>query len=397
MNKTVRTLFACVLFTSVGWSQSAIAQAPVIVEKTEEVSELGHRLTMVSSILDEEREILVRLPSGYIDDEAGRYPVIYVLDGNSHFSHGSLGAGLLEGNGRMPESIIVALPNRHGMRGRDLAREKEKFRRFINEEVFPVIDTTYRSSDHRILFGHSLAGYFALSILADHSEMFDGYIVASPAVQVRNSELIGKFEALFASRQALAKSLYITMTDASQEGAIAGVLNRLVALLETNAPDTLKWRYDFVGGQVHMTTPFPTLYAGLSHSFRDFQAPSFETVGSFEEWGGVRALELYFAGRADKYGGHAGVPEQSLRQFGYLYSEAGLHSQAIALFERSVRDYPDAPFAFSALGDGYTAADRSVDALEAYQQALALAEAQGSPNVRFFQRQVTRIEEKLGM
>lgn len=397
MRTIAQTLIVGALSMTLGWAQPAVAaQAQPVINQQAETAALGERLTIKSAILDEEREILVRLPAGYVDDESARYPLVVVLDGDSHFGHGTLGAGLLEENGRMPESIIVAIPNRHGMRGRDLARAKDNFRRFIGEEVLPFIQATYRTNGIETLFGHSLAGYFTLSVLADHSDMFDSYIAASPVVQVRGSELLGKFDALFKAGASLDKSVYLTMTEAAEEGARAtDALKQLVALFETSAPGGLNWRYDFIPGQVHMTTPFPTLYAGLSHAYSDFQAPSFESVEAFEGQGGLASLEAHFAARAAKYGGAASVPEESLRQLGYLFLGEGDHAGAVALLERNASDYPETPIAFNGLGDGYDAAGRTKDALEAYKKAVMLAEAQGSPNASFFARQVARMEEKL--
>lgn len=233
--------------------------------------ELGERFVMTSEILGEDREILVKLPASYGEGDK-RYPVVILLDGNNHFAHASVGASLLSENEVMPEAILVALPNVAGQRGRDLAGAKENFRKFISDEVFTLIDQNFRTSSHRTLFGHSLAGYFALSVFADHGEMFDSYIVASPVIQVRDSELIGKFELLLKGGIQGNKRLYLTITDADAEVQGANpAFDKFVDLLEAQPSDKLKWRSEFIKGQVHMTTPFLTLYAGLAFAFNQAQ------------------------------------------------------------------------------------------------------------------------------
>jgi len=51
--------------------------------KTETI-EIGKKYKFYSEVLDEEREIWVRLPEGY-ESGTDKYPVVYVLDGNIDF------------------------------------------------------------------------------------------------------------------------------------------------------------------------------------------------------------------------------------------------------------------------------------------------------------------------
>jgi len=401
MRKIIGLLFllAATLNPAAAQEQGTARQdlQPTLSDGLDVVANLGKRFTIQSKILGENREILVRLPAGYpSSDAATRYPVIYILDGDSHFGHASLGAGLLEDNARMPESIIVALPNNTGTRTRDLAREMEKFRRFIGEEVFAFIDTKYRTSSHRSLFGHSLAGFFTLSMLAEHNGMFTNYIAASPVVQAADSVLIGKFKTLFGSDQHLSNSVFFTLTDAAEEGrAATDALNLLVDLFGTSAPSGLGWHYEFVREQVHMTTPFLTLYQGLSHVFADYQAPRYLDTKSFTQAGGLPTLKTFFSQRASKYGGIESVPQAVLRRIAYLYRNENQYSEAIKLFQENIQSFPDSPRVYNSLGDGYDAAGQSKEALQAYQTAVKLAEQQGSRNSAFFKRQVARLEGKL--
>lgn len=374
------------------WAQENSGEAPLGTTVTVDV---GKRFQLQSAILGESRDILVRVPEGY-EESSARYPVVYVLDGNSHFAHASFGAGLLEENERMPASIIVALPNAQGTRGRDLAREQGNFQRFINEEVFTFVEANYRTNAHKTLFGHSLAGYFTLTMLADHSDMFDAYIAASPVVQVRESEVIDKLSALFSAQPDLKKALYFTLTNVAEEGqAATDALNRLVELLEETAPGGLNWRYEFIDAQVHMTTPYLTVYEGLSHAFSDYQAPRFASVLAFQLADGMAGLEAYFAQRSAKYGREAQIPQATLRRVAYLHMEEGLHDEALALFAKNIATFPENPRVYNSLGDGYEAAGKLAEALDAYKKAVEKGEAQGSRNTGFFQRQVARLEEKL--
>jgi predicted alpha/beta superfamily hydrolase len=257
--KKITTLLA-ILFIVSSYAQKNSADEHITLE-------IGNRYKIQSSILKEERSLLIRLPKGY-DDSKKEYPVIYVLDGNNHFYHATIAATTLEENERMPESIIVAIPNNPGTRRRDLARGRANFKLFIKNEVIQFVEKKYRTTNHRTIFGHSMAGAFVLNYLATDPSLFENYIAASPVIQIMNSELLVQFEDLFKSKTPLNKSLYFTLTGIDAEGERATeALTKFVALLKKDAPKSLAWKYDYIENQIHMTTPYLTMYQGLSTVF----------------------------------------------------------------------------------------------------------------------------------
>ena len=89
---------------------------------------IGNKHIFHSNILDEEREYWVSLPESYSNEGASykRYPVLIVLDGNSHFRSitgmvNYMSSGY-NGNIRIPEMIVVAIQNVN--RRRDFTPDK---------------------------------------------------------------------------------------------------------------------------------------------------------------------------------------------------------------------------------------------------------------------------------
>ena len=62
-----------------------------------------------STVLGEEREYQVHLPDSYRWAQDRRYPVLYVLDGQTHFFHSAGSVSFLAAEGELPEMIVVAL------------------------------------------------------------------------------------------------------------------------------------------------------------------------------------------------------------------------------------------------------------------------------------------------
>ena len=84
---------------------------------------LGHTVNINSQILGEERPVIVYLPEGYHQSK-NKYPVLYLLDGGAHFHHATGIIQFLSRNGRMPQAIVVAIPNTD--RTRDFTSSKVK-------------------------------------------------------------------------------------------------------------------------------------------------------------------------------------------------------------------------------------------------------------------------------
>src|SRR6185295_12576295 len=151
------------------------------------------KITLKSSVLGEERTILVRTPAGYAKNKAG-YPVLYMTDGDAHMGHTASTIEFLARNGRMSEMIVVGITNTD--RTRDLTPTKavgpqaaqfptaggaDNFLKFIATEVIPEIENRYRVQPYRVLAGHSFGGLFAVHTLITKPELFNSYVAVSPS------------------------------------------------------------------------------------------------------------------------------------------------------------------------------------------------------------------------
>src|ERR1044072_2606871 len=122
-----------------------------------EISVYHQRHIIKSTYLNEERSVLVRVPPGY-DHSSANYPVIYMLDG--HGSYLSMMPGIIESQswgGQIPEMILVSIQNTD--RTRDLTPTKterpnsgggDKFLDFLQNEVMPLVEKSYRTAPYRI-------------------------------------------------------------------------------------------------------------------------------------------------------------------------------------------------------------------------------------------------------
>lgn len=170
---------------------------------------LGEVHEIQSVQLSETRTLNIYLPEGYNSADTARYPVIYLLDGglDEDFIHI---VGLVQFNSfpwisRVPRSIVVGITNTD--RERDMTYPtkiksdkvkfpttggSEKFIAYIEKEVQPYVNRTFRTNSSKTIIGESLGGLLATEILFTKSYLFDRYIIVSPSLWWDNGSLLNR-------------------------------------------------------------------------------------------------------------------------------------------------------------------------------------------------------------
>jgi enterochelin esterase-like enzyme len=140
-----------------------------------------------------DREVTVYLPPSYADDQARRYPVLYLLHGyglrDDAFT-GRLGM-LAEGADRLAPAqgfseMIVVTPNAYTLHKGSMYSSSPTtgdWERFIAEDLVAHVDSHYRTLAARMsrgLAGHSMGGYGAIRIGMKRPDVFSSlYFMSS--------------------------------------------------------------------------------------------------------------------------------------------------------------------------------------------------------------------------
>jgi len=124
-----------------------------------------------------------------------KLPAVYVLDRGFRLAGQS--ARLLQRSGAMAPAFVIAIANDDpgADRNRDFVHERlgqgqdawggggEAYETFLVDELKPFIEARYGADPERsVLFGHSLGGLFAATVLTRHPRAFAGYLIASPSI-----------------------------------------------------------------------------------------------------------------------------------------------------------------------------------------------------------------------
>jgi predicted alpha/beta superfamily hydrolase len=369
-----------------------------------------------SAILNEDREVQIALPETY-GRTAISYPVLFLLDGGSHLLHASATTRFLaSARNRIPDMIVVAIPNTNRNRDMTPGPGAATFQRVLAEELIPWVERNFRAAPERILFGHSLSASFAVHTLLNRPELFDAYIAASAPLW-RYENLAADMKGGLSRAAKAAAAVYLTVGQYENEKLRDGV-QRFAATLRGAAPaEAPAWSYLDMKDEDHSSTPQRSLYNALEARYAEWRFPFFEDQAELDQKGGLLGLEAHYQRFSKRFGYSAPPPEARLLQVGGIYTAAGRHDDVIRLarayaaqypamaerlvnqvgydqlrqgqvdravqtFKKNAEAFPDSPNVHDSLGDAYCRAGDAASAVRSYQQAAHVAEKRSPSHPR---------------
>jgi predicted alpha/beta superfamily hydrolase len=103
----------------------------------------------------------------------------------------------------IPESIVVGIgnvdrkrdftyPSQNKLDQKEFptSGQSEKFINFLEKELQPFVDSTYRITELKTIIGQSLGGLLTTEILFKKPELFDNYIIVSPSLWWDDEKLL---------------------------------------------------------------------------------------------------------------------------------------------------------------------------------------------------------------
>jgi len=226
-------------------------------------------------------ELQILLPGNYGSGNK-KYPVVYLMDSQWDFPLVKSIYGQQLYDGFIPEMIIVGVtwagtkPNYDSLRARDYTPTNEsgipqsggaeKFLSFMKNELFPFVESNYSvDSANRILMGCSFGGLFTLYAMFTQTQMFSGYVAASPAVGW-DKGVIYKFEKYYNQLQPQKPvKLYLTVGDV--EGSLPEY-KKFVAQMMSRNYSTVSIQSKVLENTGHSGTKSETFGRGLQFIFQ---------------------------------------------------------------------------------------------------------------------------------
>lgn len=282
----MKILLPLFLFTIV--SCTVKAQYPAVTIPGSEVRKITS-----SIVKGQEYELQILLPGGYKESNK-KYPVVFLMDAQWDFPLVKSIYGQQYYDGFIPELIIVGItwggthPNADSLRARDYTPTQEKrflqsggadkFLDFMKQELFPFLDVNYRvDNNQRILMGCSLGGLLTLYSMFTHTDMFTGYVAASPAL-AWNDEVLYKYEKEFGGKKVTNPvRLYLTVGDVERGN---NIFTKMSGYIQSRQYSNVSIRSKVLENTGHSGTKSETYNRGLQFMF---EKPDLPLPGSLRQ------------------------------------------------------------------------------------------------------------------
>ena len=368
---------------------------------------IGSIDSIQSKMLNENRKIWIYVPKGITDSVflPQRYPVIYLLDGDRHFSSV---VGMLQqmssasGSQVCPEMIVVGIPNTK--RTRDLTPTRpsvdttansgggEQFMSFIEKELIPYIDSVYPTQPYKMLIGHSLGGLTVMNALLNHTRLFNSYIAIDPIMWWDNQNLLKASKHLLIQKSFDKKSLYLGIANTMVKGMnVNDVVNDTAAntvhirsileidkYIKSQNPKGFNYASKYYEKDNHFSVSLITEYDGLRFIFEKypltFSVSSKEYNDSTFDLAVRVAFHFKMVSEFMEY--PVMMPENQINAEAYQLLRLKQYKKAEGCFKLYIDNYPKSFNAFNAYGDFFVAIGNKEKAVEQFKKALAIRDYQ---------------------
>jgi predicted alpha/beta superfamily hydrolase len=327
---------------------------------------IGNYDTLHSTILNEERRILVHIPDNGVHTNV-RYPVLYLLDGDAHFTKT---VGIIDhlsntaGNELCPQFIVVAIyhPNRESDLIPPASKEdkaKDKFPEFLEKELIPYINSHYPTEPFRVLVGHSLGGLRVINTLVYQPQLFNSYIALDPSLGhflSNQKRWIENAKPDLYKNSLTDKTLYIamgmTMPKGMDTAAIAkdnsGNARHMRSIMDfantiERNKNGLDYTWKYYPDESHQSVVFKGTYDGLIANFHWYKNEKlfdiFKTDVSADS--SVKIITDYYEFLTSKMGYKQLPPEQGTSELiDYLIFKKW-YDKVFAFAELNLQNYPN--------------------------------------------------------
>ena len=290
---------------------------------------VGKEYSIPSNVFETNRKIWVSTPEDYQASNKS-YPVLYLLDGQRWFLQAVSYQRLFSEYSYTPDFIVVGIntddPQRYGF-----FANSEKLIDFIEKDVISSVDSLFRTSDERMLFGWQFAGAFCINTLVERPELFDAYFSASP-IPLRESS--------YSELNSVNMPTSLFLTTSLNEHMVNEGVEKFTSFLKEKSFESLRWKYrmadmESISSFGHRTTPLSTLYQGLRFHFQDYPLLEFDRLEDFNNAGGHDYVNRYYEQRGEKYGISKEIPEEGM----FFLVRLGLDSKDYSTFDRFMKDF----------------------------------------------------------
>jgi len=283
-----------------------------------QAEEITKEITIYSDIAQQNLTLHITLPSGYRSEGTTRYPAFYTTSGTSRLDVLKTQVNWLShvGFAPLPQVLFISLPSIEADKFTKASGSLSSLTTQVYEkEVLPYIDKHYRTHPYRVIEGFSSNANQLLSIFIDRPELFNAYMIFSPALGLDKSNLVEKLLAKKADSRYQHRSFYLSLGSFKENrGTFEKIHNHLATWSKSNIKG-LEVITEDLSHKNYLAAPVVGLINAAEKIFSDRQPQA-----SLFEKTGVEGVKQYFVKLHKKYGYELDV-DNSIVDLGFYYAQ----------------------------------------------------------------------------
>jgi hypothetical protein len=216
----------------------------------------------------------------------------------------------------------------------------------LTEELFPKIESDYRTIPYRVYVGHSLGGITTAYTLLKHPGIFNGYFSIDGSLWWDNGKCVR--EASVDLRNFKSKTIqrfYISVIDSTKAGAEnrfhIQCIHQFAKALKDYAPANVQAKLEVIKDTDHSSIPLLSWYNGLRYIFEGYDVSHYSFTANPE------LIESHYA-NLEKTIGLKMPPPQDVIEIVLHYLTAPNRfpdrEKALIVAKIGLKYYPHAPF-----------------------------------------------------
>lgn len=374
------------------------------IAQTDNKIVIGVTDSVQSKILNEQRTVWLYHPEGteVLKNSGKKYPVVYVLDGQSHFKSVVAMVQQLSSSNAIPEMIVVGiLNNTNRMRdltptnpdpSKDLSAKNsgggEKFISFIEKELIPHVESKFSTAPYRLLIGHSVGGLTVINTLIHHKNLFNAYVSIDASMWWDKQKLLNESKPILERENYSGKRLFLAIANGMEKGVDTLSVQRdtsentelirynlqLIKEINHNKKNQLVFKHQYYPEDSHSSVPFVAAYDALRFIFNYYNFNVYKSYLDNDKIPLHTLLDVHYKNVTEQLGYSVKPAEDLVNGLAYYLMSRKQFERAGNLFKMNASNYLQSSNAYDSLGDYYNETGKKVNAIESYKTALAIKE-----------------------
>ncbi len=359
---------------------------------------IGFEKSSPSKIMGEQRKVWIHIPNsngGNDNTGKGRYPVIYLLDGDANFNNIVSTTEFMSNAGLCPPMIVVGVLHPARMTDLTFGTDKEtpgiigngeKFMLYLEKELMPYIESNYPTASYKIFIGHSVGGLTVVNTLLHHSYLFNAYVSLDAALWWSNQQIVTEAKAILANENYKGKTLFMALANRMEKGMDTLQVQKdttestelirsnleFIRYISNNKKNQLRFKQKYYGDDNHSSVRLIGEYDALRFIFDYCKLDIYNSELDDPNFKLDSLLVTHYNNVSEQIGYLIQPDENQVNNLAYQMLKQKQFSKAEALFKLNIASYPETANCYDGLGDFYLAKGDKINAIASFKKTLSL-------------------------